>query len=282
MGLTKKQILDEVSNLNPQVSSALRELRSRATAELAPPKERQIRLEQDDQVLERWSLPASSPVLYHRMMYAPVMYRRRVVGWVISAALLLLFSLGLFYLGSKAVHWVRQNPAVLISAGSAAGGLLVGGLIILVANWVGKYPVRRIPSPVTESEEPLSELQTLAARSAERLRRVHRLQLVMAAVVFALLMGLVVWSVVMVCIGRLNYAVALGSTSVGGLALAAWKWQPFDRASHSLKAAGVYDALSVGLRQRLESIAQIKSARERAKAQWEAVVEYADQLQRLG
>lgn len=158
-----------------------------------------------------------------------------------------------------------------------AGACLGGGAILIVRE-VGRKPLRNIAPPDDSTDEPLRELEALAARTVSRLRTAYRIQICLSGLVGLVVVGVIGWAVVMVTQERLLYATAFGAGGVGMVALSKWKWQPFERVAEARRLADKADALATGLRLRMESISKIDDPKERAKAQWDAVRQYLRDL----
>lgn len=155
------------------------------------------------------------------------------------------------------------------------GCACVGAGSILLIRRVGDKPLSDIRLHHHESrEEPLSELEYLARRSASRLRSAYRIQAYLVCAISMVFIGVVYWSILMVAQRRLEYGVSFGSGGVGMLILSMWKWQPFDRMSKARKLADDADVLATGLRLRIKSISEIKEPEMRADAEWRAVQDY--------
>jgi hypothetical protein len=148
--------------------------------------------------------------------------------------------------------------------------------MVLLMGQIGKSPLRNVVPPREDSESPLQELESLAERTAVRLRAAYLLQLWTVIGVGILFVAIIVWSMIMVTQSRILYASAFGSSGVAMIILTQWKWQPFDRINQARKLADNADTLATGLRLRMKTIAEIPDPSERSKAQWEAVAAYLD------
>jgi hypothetical protein len=188
--------------------------------------------------------------------------------------------------GPHNVDTPKQTPSISSIAMdsrlySSLLGVMVGAACVLAAQKIPNRVGPKIEAPTADHNPPdriLEQLQAMTDRTKHRLQMVHKCQLMMALVMFAVLMGLVVWTIVMVSRDQITYAVGFGSTSVAGLTLSAWKWQPFDRATKAQKIAVRMDALSLGLSQRMASIKEIQDPQKREKSQWKAVVEFSNRI----
>jgi hypothetical protein len=148
------------------------------------------------------------------------------------------------------------------------GATCIGGGLPLLAN--AFRPARILPGAHLNpnAEQPVSELSKYAERCATRHHTAYRIQLGMVIAIAILLVAIVIWSVVLVTLNRLQYGVALGSGSVGGLVLTSAKWQPFDRTATARRDVDRADALAVGLRARLQTISAIQDPQQRQLAEW--------------
>jgi hypothetical protein len=192
-----------------------------------------------------------------------------IVGIVVAVALIGAgLSLLWIFAGSRAVPFlVRHRQAFALGFGAAlvcSGFPLLGLMLRTAPN--GRLDPR--------GAEPVSELSRFADRCAQRHHVAYRLQMTLVVATALLLLGLVVWSIVLVTLNRLQYGIALGGGSAGGVILTSTKWQPFDRAARARKDADRADVLAVGLRTRLRTIAAITDPRERHRAEWEAIRDF--------
>ena len=197
---------------------------------------------------------------------------RRVWSVFLAVALLTVGLIALaFVIGPSVLRFLQHHwkAIVLPTAGFSVGA----GMVILV-SLIGRSPLRNVAPPRDDSKDPLREIESLAERTARRLRVAYLLQLGTTISVGVLFLALIAWSMVMVSQERILYASAFGSGGVATAILTKWKWQPFDRINQARKLADDADILATGLRLRMKTIAEIADPVERSKAQWEAVSEY--------
>ena len=124
--------------------------------------------------------------------------------------------------------------------------------------------------------KPLAELELLALRSAQQLRRRHA-RLRQATVAVSVL------TVAMLAIGgytatigdpKLAAGLVLGGSIV--LALVVLKWQPFRRAARSAELAELADAMATNLRLRVRALEEQQDAKARQLEQWKAIVDLTE------
>lgn len=121
---------------------------------------------------------------------------------------------------------------------------------------------------------PLTEIEAWSARSLRRAQRSSAIQIVMTCANATILFAVLAWSGFMVQTGRLQYGVALGSTSLGGMVLTAWKWQPIEQMRETHRLTQALDALNMAFKTRLAGMKAIKDPVARAEAEWKAMTEY--------
>ncbi len=137
-----------------------------------------------------------------------------------------------------------------------------------------------VEGPDAFAVKPLAELELLALRSAQQLRRRHaRLRQTTFAV----------GAVALVFLGAGLYIGMQGDTAlaavlaVGGLAVVAvviLKWQPFLRASRSAELAEMADAMATNLRLRMRACDEIDDAKARQLEQWKTVLDVTEAVHR--
>lgn len=157
----------------------------------------------------------------------------------------------------------------------------------VAGNGNGEDPVERsfnllsgIEAPDAFAVKPLAELELLALRSAQQLRRRHaRLrQTTFAASALALaIAGAGLYT------GMQGDVPLAAGLVVGGLAVLAvviLKWQPFDRAARSAELAEMADAMATNLRLRMRACDEIDDAKARQLEQWKTVLDVTEAVHR--
>jgi hypothetical protein len=133
-----------------------------------------------------------------------------------------------------------------------------------------------VAAPDVFAVKPLAELELLALRSAQQLRRRHA-RLRQATVAVSVL------TVAMLAIGgytatigdpKLAAGLVLGGSIV--LALVVLKWQPFRRAARSAELAELADAMATNLRLRVRALEEQQDAKARQLEQWKAIVDLTE------
>jgi hypothetical protein len=277
-----RNLLWELAESDPELSDALGSLRARALAALEPDRVRTpvprapvpviVEHTQSGQPVERIEMSLGSSVGQADTRPARAAGRPGAASFVGIVVAVVLIGAGLsllwIFAGSHAVPFVvrhRQVFALGLGAALVCSGLPLLGLML-----------RTVPNGKLDAQgaEPVSELSHFADRCARRHHVAYRLQLALVVATAVLLLGLVVWSIVLVTLNRLQYGLALGGGSVGGVILTSTKWQPFDRAARARRDADRADVLAVGLRTRLRTIAAIENPLERQRAEWQAIRDF--------
>lgn len=140
-------------------------------------------------------------------------------------------------------------------------------------------PLRSLQAPDAYSVKPLVELELLALRAAQMLRRRHaterRLSLIVT-VVLGVFLGVGIF------LGVFADQLAPGLILIAGAALAfgvlRWKWRPYRRAARSLFLVDLAEQLSSSLRSRLQALDKVPDHPTRHLQQWNAVLELTEPL----
>lgn len=140
-------------------------------------------------------------------------------------------------------------------------------------------PLRSLQAPDAYSVKPLVELELLALRAAQMLRRRHaterRLSLIVT-VVLGVFLGVGMFLAVFAD------QLAPGLILIAGAALAfgllRWKWRPYRRAARSLFLVDLAEQLSSSLRSRLQALDKVPDHPTRHLQQWKAVLELTEPL----
>lgn len=138
----------------------------------------------------------------------------------------------------------------------------------------------KLINPIKEPEgkSALEQFYWFTKRSSERLKKVHNYHMIMAKIVFPLLASILIWSVYLVTTGKVDYATALGTSSLGGMIVTGLIWRPFTKAKEALLLAEIVDASAVSLFAQMENISKIEDPKERAKLQAEVILNYTTRL----
>lgn len=140
-------------------------------------------------------------------------------------------------------------------------------------------PLRSLRAPDALSVRPLVELELLALRAAQMLRRRHATERRLALVVTVVL-G--VFLGVGIFLGVFAEQVAPAIILILGAAIAfailSWKWRPYRRAARSLHLIGLAEELSGDLRTRLLALEGVADHATRHLQQWKAVLALTEPL----
>jgi hypothetical protein len=135
-----------------------------------------------------------------------------------------------------------------------------------------------VEGPDAFAVKPLHELELLALRSAQQLRRRHaRLRQTTFAV------GAVALSVLGAGLytgmqGDVGLAAGLVLGGLVAFALVVLKWQPFLRAARSAQLAEMADAMATNLRLRMRALDEIVDAKARQLEQWKTVLDVTESV----
>lgn len=165
------------------------------------------------------------------------------------------------------------QPRTRAPSSAALPGARAG--VDLTKSWSTSL-LHGVAAPDVFAVKPLAELELLALRSAQQLRRRHA-RLRQATVAVTLL------SIVVLATGaytatlgdpKLAAGLVLGGTVV--LALVVLKWQPFRRAARSAELAELADAMATNLRLRVRALEEEQDAKARQLEQWKAIVDLTE------
>ncbi len=133
-----------------------------------------------------------------------------------------------------------------------------------------------VAAPDVFAVKPLAELELLALRSAQQLRRRHARLRQATVAVTVLTIAVLAAGAYTATLGdpKLAGALVLGGTVV--LALVVLKWQPFRRAARSAELAELADAMATNLRLRVRTLEEEQDARARQLEQWKAIVDLTE------
>ncbi|MEZ4453230.1 MAG: hypothetical protein R3B09_27455 [Nannocystaceae bacterium] len=143
-------------------------------------------------------------------------------------------------------------------------------------------PLRSLQAPDALTVKPLVELELLALRAAQLLRRRHaaerRLSLLLT-VTLAVFLGLAV--VLIVATDMIASGAVLIVGALVAFAVLRWKWQPFRRALRSQTLVDLAEEMSAGVRSRIAAIDRLPDHATRHLQQWKAVLELTEPLRDL-
>jgi hypothetical protein len=106
-------------------------------------------------------------------------------------------------------------------------------------------------------EHALEEVLRMARRREQRLRQAVRMQRTMGVLAFALLFGIVAWSVVLVTRGQAEYAQVIGTSGIVATIITSTIWKPFALAGRANMLADGLETYTVGLVASIETVSQI-------------------------
>ena len=156
--------------------------------------------------------------------------------------------------------------------------LPIGGLDV-TRSWSTTL-LNDVAAPDVFAVKPLAELELLALRSAQQLRRRHaRLRQATIAVTF-LSLAVLGAGIYTALLGDATSAAALVGGGTVVLALVVLKWQPFRRAARSAELAEMADAMATNLRLRVRALEEETDPKARQLEQWKAIVDLTDAMKR--
>lgn len=137
-----------------------------------------------------------------------------------------------------------------------------------------------VEAPDAFAVKPLHELELLALRSAQQLRRRNARLRQATFAVGALALAVVGAGLYTAMRGDVAVALAALVGGVVVVALVVVKWQPFRRAARSAQLAEMADAMATNLRLRMRALDEIEDAKARQLDQWKTVLEITDAVRR--
>lgn len=158
--------------------------------------------------------------------------------------------------------------------------LPIGGTAIDLGKSWSTSLLNGVAAPDVFAVKPLAELELLALRAAQQLRRRHaRLRQATFAVTLLTLavLGAGIYTALQ---GDQTLAAALVGGGTVVLALVVLKWQPFRRAARSAELAEMADAMATNLRLRLRAVEEETDPKARQLEQWKAIVDLTDAMKR--
>jgi len=153
------------------------------------------------------------------------------------------------------------------------------GAIDLTKSWSTSL-LHGVAAPDVFAVKPLAELELLALRSAQQLRRRHarlRQATVVVTVLSLAVLGAGIYAALQ---GDRTLAAGLVLGGMVVLALVILKWQPFRRATRSSQLADMADAMATNLRLRVRALEEETDAKARQLEQWKAIVDLTEAMKR--
>ena len=152
----------------------------------------------------------------------------------------------------------------------------------LTAAGASPSPLRSLQAPDAYTAKPLLELELLALRSAQMLRRrlaAERRLSVVVAVVVGVFVGIALY--LLLATPNLASGLVLLGAAALALALAVLKWQPYRRAARTHHLARLADDMAAHLRGKLQALDALADHPTRHLQQWTMVIELTDPLRDL-
>lgn len=137
-----------------------------------------------------------------------------------------------------------------------------------------------VEGPDAFAVKPLHELELLALRSAQQLRRRHARLRQTTFVIGAAALGVLGAGLYTGMQGDVGLAAALVLGGVVVAAVVVLKWQPFLRAARSAQLAEMADATATNLRLRMRALEEIEDAKARQLEQWKTVLDVTEAVLR--
>jgi len=133
-----------------------------------------------------------------------------------------------------------------------------------------------VAAPDVFAVKPLAELELLALRSAQQLRRRHARLRQATVAVTVLTLAVLATGAYTATLGDPKLAAGLVAGGILVLALDVLKWQPFRRAARSAELAELADAMATNLRLRVRALEEEQDAKARQLEQWKAIVDLTE------
>jgi len=165
------------------------------------------------------------------------------------------------------------QPRTRAPSSAALPGVRAG--VDLTRSWSTSL-LHGVAAPDVFAVKPLAELELLALRSAQQLRRRHARLRQATVAVTVLTLAVLATGAYTATLGdpKLAAGLVLGGTLV--LALVVLKWQPFRRAARSAELAELADAMATNLRLRVRALEEQQDAKARQLEQWKAIVDLTE------
>ena len=130
-----------------------------------------------------------------------------------------------------------------------------------------------VAAPDVFAVKPLAELELLALRAAQALRRRHATLRQTTVAVIMLAAATLAGGISTFMSGDQTLAAGLVAGGTLVILLVVLKWQPFKRAARSAQLAEMADAMATNLRLRVRALEEMDDAKARQLEQWKAVVD---------
>ncbi len=137
-----------------------------------------------------------------------------------------------------------------------------------------------VEAPDVFAVKPLAELELLALRSAQQLRRRHARLRQWTLAIMILATGIIIAGLYTAVSGDPVFASILVGVGALGLGSFVLKWQPFRRAARSAELAELADAMATNLRLRVRALEEEQDPRARQLDQWKAIVDLTEVFRR--
>ena len=157
--------------------------------------------------------------------------------------------------------------------------LPVGTALDMTRSWSTSL-LHGVAAPDVFAVKPLAELELLALRSAQQLRRRHARLRQSTVAVSILALAVLAAGVYTAMLGDRTLAAGLVGGGMLVLALVVLKWQPFRRAARSAQLAEMADAMATNLRLRVRALEEEQDPKARQLEQWKAIVDLTDAMRR--
>ncbi len=175
---------------------------------------------------------------------------------------------------------VVQSRSHAASSAPLSAAFPAGGTAIDMTKSWSTNLLHDVAAPDVFAVKPLAELELLALRSAQQLRRRHA-RLRQATVAVSVLSLAVLGAGIYAALdGDRTLAAGLVLGGMVVLALVILKWQPFRRAARSAELAEMADAMATNLRLRVRALEEETDPKARQLEQWKAIVDLTDAMKR--
>lgn len=170
----------------------------------------------------------------------------------------------------------RQHRA---SAATGVPGAAAPNGDEVIKSWSNNL-LSGVEGPDVFAVKPLRELELLALRSAQQLRRRHARLRSVTFLLGALVLIVLGAGIYIGTQDDLGLAAALVIGGLVALAVVTLKWRPFLRAGRSAQLAEMADAMATNLRLRMRACDEIEDAKARQLEQWKTVLDVTEAVHR--
>lgn len=161
----------------------------------------------------------------------------------------------------------------------SAGVLPAGTALDMTKSWSTSL-LHGVAAPDVFAVKPLAELELLALRSAQQLRRRHARLRQSTVAVSILALAVLAAGIYTAMLGDAALAAGLVGGGMLVIAVVVLKWQPFRRAARSAQLAEMADAMATNLRLRVRALEEEQDPKARQLEQWKAIVDLTDAVKR--